>query len=48
MPASIESGCWGRWLGLSGKEAAATYRSLQGWVTTLPAGTDVLMIRRIP
>ena len=26
--------------------APATYRSLQGWVTTLPAGTDALMIRR--
>ena len=26
--------------------APATYRSLQGWVTTLPAGTDALKIRR--
>ena len=26
--------------------APATYRSLQGWVTTLPAGTDGLKIRR--
>jgi hypothetical protein len=26
--------------------APATYRSLQGWVTTLPAGADALMIRR--
>jgi hypothetical protein len=26
--------------------APATYRSLQGWVTTLPAGTDALKLRR--